>query len=104
MAKEKDKTASDVSKMIKDHGVKLVDFKFTDLPGSWQHFTTTLTEYNEEIFTEGLGFDGSSIRGWRAINASDMLVIPDPEHGLDRCLQRRADPQPHLHDRRSDHP
>ena len=76
MAKEK--TASDVSKMIKDHEVKLVDFKFTDLPGSWQHFTTTLTEYNEEIFTEGLGFDGSSIRGWRAINASDMLVIPDP--------------------------
>src|SRR5438874_5672553 len=76
MAKEK--TASDVSKMIKDHEVKLVDFKFTDLPGSWQHFTTTLTEYNEEIFTEGLGFDGSSIRGWRAINTSDMHVVPDP--------------------------
>ena len=74
----KDKTPSDVSKMIKDHEVKLVDFKFTDLPGSWQHFTTTLTEYNEDIFTEGLGFDGSSIRGWKAINASDMLVIPDP--------------------------
>jgi glutamine synthetase len=72
------KTPSDVSKMIKDHGVKLVDFKFTDLPGAWQHFTTTLTEYNEDIFTEGLGFDGSSIRGWKAINASDMLVIPDP--------------------------
>ena len=73
----KDKTASDVTKMIKDHEIKLVDFKFTDLPGSWQHFTTTLTEYNEEIFADGLGFDGSSIRGWRAINASDMLVIPD---------------------------
>ena len=74
----KDKTPSDVSKMIKDHGVKLVDFKFTDLPGTWQHFTTTLTEYNEDIFTDGLGFDGSSIRGWKVINASDMLVIPDP--------------------------
>src|SRR5216110_753157 len=73
----KDKTASDVSKMIKDSDVKLIDFKFTDLLGTWQHFTTTLTEYNEEIFTDGLGFDGSSIRGWRAINASDMLVIPD---------------------------
>ena len=72
------KLASDVSKMIKDHEVKLVDFKFTDLPGAWQHFTTTLTEYNEDIFTEGLGFDGSSIRGWKVINASDMLVIPDP--------------------------
>src|SRR6476659_4429440 len=74
----KDKTPSDVSKMIKDHDVKLVDFKFTDLPGTWQHFTTTLTEYNEDIFTAGLGFDGSSIRGWKVINASDMLVIPDP--------------------------
>jgi glutamine synthetase len=74
----KNKTPSDVSKLIKDHEVKLVDFKFTDLPGAWQHFTTTLTEYNEDIFTEGLGFDGSSIRGWKVINASDMLVIPDP--------------------------
>ena len=47
----KDKTPSDVSKMIKDHDVKLVDFKFTDLPGTWQHFTTTLTEYSDDIFT-----------------------------------------------------
>src|SRR5260370_16490711 len=74
----KGKAPSDVSKMIKDGNVKLIDFKFTDLLGTWQHFTTTLTEYNEEIFTDGLGFDGSSIRGWRVINASDMLVIPDP--------------------------
>src|SRR5437667_198453 len=50
MAKEK--TPSDVSKMIKDHDVKLVDFKFTDLPGTWQHFTTTLSQYNEEIFND----------------------------------------------------
>ena len=100
----KNKTPSDVSKMIKDHEVKLVDFKFTDLPGAWQHFTTTLTEYNEDIFTEGLGFDGSSIRGWKAINASDMLVIPDPSTRVDRHFQRRADAQSHLHDRRADHP
>jgi len=77
MAKDK-KTPSDVSKMIKDREVKLVDFKFTDLPGRWQDLTTTLTEYNEDIVTDGLGFDGSSIRGWKVINASDMLVIPDP--------------------------
>src|SRR2546430_95042 len=74
----KDKTPSDVSKIIKDNDVKLIDFKFTDLLGTWQHFTTTLTEYDEEIFKDGLGFDGSSIRGWKVINASDMLVIPDP--------------------------
>src|SRR3954454_25141766 len=76
MAKEI-KDASDVTKLIKDREVKLIDFKLTELPGSWQHFTTTLTEYNEDIFTEGLGFDGSNIRGWRAINASDKRRIPD---------------------------
>ena len=74
----KDKTPSDITKMIKDHELKLVDFKFTDLPGTWQHFTTTLSDYSDDIFTDGLGFDGSSIRGWKVINASDMLVIPDP--------------------------
>ena len=71
-------TPSDVTQLIRDQGIKLVDFKFTDLLGTWQHFTTTLNEYSEEIFTEGLGFDGSSIRGWKAIDNSDMLVIPDP--------------------------
>src|SRR5919197_2869045 len=74
----KDKTPSDVSKMIKDSNVKLIDFKFTDLLGTWQHFTTTLSEYSDDIFDEGLGFDGSSIRGWKVINASDMLVGPAP--------------------------
>src|SRR5437879_13176693 len=78
----KDKTPSDVSKMIKDHEVKLVDFKFTDLPGTWQHFTTTLSDYSDDIFTDGLGFDGSSNRGWKVINASDMLLIPDPATAL----------------------
>ena len=71
-------TPSDVTQLIRDQGIKLVDFKFTDLLGTWQHFTTTLNEYSEDIFTEGLGFDGSSIRGWKAIDNSDMLVIPDP--------------------------
>ena len=71
-------TPSDVTQLIRDQGIKLVDFKFTDLLGTWQHFTTTLNEYSEDIFTEGLGFDGSSIRGWKAIDSSDMLVIPDP--------------------------
>lgn len=72
-------TPAEVTQLIKDQGIKLIDLKFTDLLGTWQHFTTTLTEYNEDIFADGLGFDGSSIRGWRVINASDMLVIPDPD-------------------------
>jgi glutamine synthetase len=72
-------TPAEVTQLIKDQGIKLIDFKFADLLGTWQHFTTTLTEYSEDLFTDGLGFDGSSIRGWRVINASDMLVIPDPD-------------------------
>src|SRR5437899_12003485 len=49
-----------------------------DFPGLWQHFTIPADALDEAIFEEGLGFDGSSIRGWQAINASDMLVVPDP--------------------------
>jgi glutamine synthetase len=71
-------TPSEVTAYIQDKGIKLLDFKFADLLGTWQHFTTTLKEYSEDLFTDGLGFDGSSIRGWKAIHASDMLVIPDP--------------------------
>jgi glutamine synthetase len=69
---------SEVVKFAKDRGVKMVDFKFTDLPGTWQHFTQPATEFEEDLFTDGLGFDGSSIRGFQEINESDMLVLPDP--------------------------
>jgi glutamine synthetase len=57
----------------------MVDIKFVDTFGIWQHFTIPVSELTEEAFTEGLGFDGSSIRGWKSIEASDMLAIPDPE-------------------------
>lgn len=70
-------TPKEVINFAKDAKVKMVDFKFIDLPGTWQHFSIPLGEFSEEIFEEGLGFDGSSIRGWKAINESDMLVIPD---------------------------
>src|SRR6185503_5843946 len=73
------KTPKDVLEFAKKNGVQMMDLKFCDLPGTWQHFTTPVSELEEEIFTEGLGFDGSSIRGWKAINESDMLVIPDPK-------------------------
>jgi glutamine synthetase len=71
-------TPKDVLKFAKDNKVEAVDFKFCDLLGTWQHFTIPTSELNEEVFEEGSGFDGSSIRGWQAINASDMLAIPDP--------------------------
>ena len=60
-------------------GVKVVDVRFVDLPGTWQHFSVPLSSLEEDAFTEGLGFDGSSIRGFQAINESDMLLVPDPD-------------------------
>jgi len=72
------KTPQDVLALIKDKDVKMVDVKFIDLPGIWQHFTVPVSEFEEGIFEEGLGFDGSSIRGFRAIDQSDMVLIPDP--------------------------
>jgi glutamine synthetase len=71
-------TPAEVTQFIEKEGIKIIDFKFTDLLGTWQHFSTTLTDYSEDLFTDGLGFDGSSIRGWKVIHASDMLVLPDP--------------------------
>jgi glutamine synthetase len=68
---------NEVLAMAKEKGAKVVDLRFMDFPGVWQHFTVPLRELDESSFEEGFGFDGSSIRGWQPINASDMLVIPD---------------------------
>ena len=67
-----------VMKIIKDHSVKIIDLKFTDLIGQWQHFSVTATEFSGDIFEDGIGFDGSSIRGFQKIHESDMLLFPDP--------------------------
>src|SRR5260370_42584824 len=73
-------TPKQVLQMMKEKGAVMVDLKFIDLLGQWQHFTAPISEFSdEEVFEDGLGFDGSSIRGWQAIDASDMLVIPDPD-------------------------
>jgi glutamine synthetase len=71
-------TPKEVVDLAKKNKTKIVDIKFMDLLGTWQHFSVPTSELEESLFEEGLGFDGSSIRGWQAINASDMLVIPDP--------------------------
>ncbi len=76
------KTPKDVLSWAKDQDVKMVDVKFIDLPGIWQHFAVPIQEFDESIFTDGLGFDGSSIRGFRAINESDMLLLPDPNTAI----------------------
>jgi glutamine synthetase len=72
-------TPKEVLEFAKANGVKMVDLKFLDLPGIWQHFSVPISELDESSFEDGFGFDASSIRGWQPINASDMLVIPDPE-------------------------
>src|SRR5512136_1237305 len=61
---------------------QFVDLKFIDLPGTWQHYTLPVSELNESLFLEGNGFDGSSIRGFRPIHESDMLLIPDPSTAI----------------------
>ena len=71
-------TAQEAIALAKEQGAELVDLKFMDLIGTWQHFTIPMSEYDEDLFEDGSGFDGSSIRGWQPINASDMLVVPDP--------------------------
>jgi len=71
-------TPKAVLELAKKNEVKIVDIKFTDLLGTWQHFSVPTSELEESLFEDGLGFDGSSIRGWQAINNSDMIVIPDP--------------------------
>src|SRR5512139_3662035 len=71
-------TPKDVIKFMKERKATTVDLKFNDFLGIWQHFTIPVSEMDESIFEEGSGFDGSSIRGWQPIHASDMLVVPDP--------------------------
>ncbi len=70
-------TPKEVMVMAKEKGAKMVDLRFLDFPGVWQHFTVPVSELEESVFEDGFGFDGSSIRGWQPIHASDMLVVPD---------------------------
>jgi glutamine synthetase len=72
------KTADEVLKAIKDKDIKYVDLRFTDPRGKWQHVTFDVALINADAFSEGLMFDGSSIAGWKAINESDMCLMPDP--------------------------
>ena len=73
---------AEVMSFIKEHKVQAVDLRFVDLPGLWQHFTVSTREFSTDAFEEGLGFDGSSIRGFQEIQESDMLLIPDPSTGF----------------------
>src|SRR5205807_2954461 len=69
----------DVLAFAKENKVEIVDFKFVDLPGLWHHFSISMNELTLDLFEQGIGFDGSSIRGFQSIDESDMLLFPDPE-------------------------
>ena len=71
------KTPEDVKKLVRDNDIKIVDLKFTDLPGTFQHFSIPASELNDDLFEEGIGFDGSSIRGFQEIHESDMMLVLD---------------------------
>ncbi len=75
-------TPKEVLEFAKEHNVQMVDYKFLDFVGIWQHFTTPVSEFEEDVFENGLGFDGSSIRGWQPIHNSDMAIIPDPSTAM----------------------
>ena len=71
-------TPKEFLELAKKHGAETVDLKFVDLLGTWQHCCYPIDLWDEDTFKEGLGFDGSSIRGWQDIHKSDMLAIPNP--------------------------
>src|SRR6266516_4134891 len=77
MSTPKPNGAKGVIELAKKQGAKMVDVKFVDTFGTWQHFSVPVGELTEEVFSDGIGFDGSSIRGWKSIEASDMLAMPD---------------------------
>ncbi|MAW78501.1 MAG: type I glutamate--ammonia ligase [Planctomycetes bacterium] len=72
-------TVNEVLELVRSAEVEAIDFRFMDFPGLWQHFTIPASGLEADTFTNGLGFDGSSMRGWKGIEESDMLIVPDPE-------------------------
>ena len=74
--------AKELLAFAKENKVEIVDLKFVDMPGLWQHFSITTSELTEDLFSQGIGFDGSSIRGFQTINESDMLLFPDPNTAM----------------------
>ncbi len=83
------KSAADVLKTVADESYEYIDLRFCDLPGQVQHFTVPAHELSEDSFEDGFGFDGSSIRGFQAIQESDMLLLPDPDTAVDDPFRSR---------------
>ena len=82
-------TPKEVLALAKEPDTEIVDLRFCDLPGLMQHFSVPMPELAEESFEDGLGFDGSSIRGFQEIQESDMLLVPDPDTARSSTRSRR---------------
>jgi glutamine synthetase len=80
--KDMSRTPKEVIEFARERGAEIVDLKFTDIPGTWQHFSIPMSQLKEAIFEEGVGFDGSSIRGFQEIQESDMILLPDPNTAI----------------------
>ncbi|MFC1482045.1 type I glutamate--ammonia ligase [Candidatus Neomarinimicrobiota bacterium] len=84
-------TPAEISTLIKEEEIEFVDYRFIDIQGTWHHFSTSVSQWDESIFTDGVGFDGSSIRAWKEINESDMLIVPDPKTArIDPFFERKT--------------
>jgi glutamine synthetase len=81
--------ADEVLKYVRDEGVEMIDVRFCDLPGIMQHFSIPASSFDESVFSDGVMFDGSSIRGFQAIHESDMSLLPGPD---DRRASTRSGP------------
>lgn len=92
------KTSAEIMQMLVDNNVKFVDLRFTDFKGKEQHVSVPVSAFDEDKFEEGHAFDGSSIAGWKGIEASDMLLMPDPDSArMDPVRRRRySDNDPDL--------
>ena len=84
-------TPTDLIKRVADEKIEFIDYRFIDIQGTWHHFSTPVSQFNQTVFTEGVGFDGSSIRAWKEIHESDMLIKPDPRTArLDPFFERKT--------------
>ena len=84
-----ERTPDEVLALAREEGVEIVDFRFCDLPGLMQHFSVPVSQFSEDVFEEGLGFDGSSIRGFQEIQESDMILVADPDTAIIDPFRRR---------------
>lgn len=84
-------TPTDLIKRVADENIEFIDYRFIDIQGTWHHFSTPVSQFNQNVFTDGVGFDGSSIRAWKEIHESDMLIKPDPKTArLDPFFERKT--------------